>query len=116
MLQLPNSHARHSGNGDSGRRQPDAVLLDQRQWSYVQGRYDLTPRECQIAELICQGLRNGNIAKVLHIKPSTVKTHTRNIYRKVHVQSKISMLLRFVTDARDIASGYRGMDAAPTAD
>lgn len=116
MLQLPNPHAKDISSPDSGRQYAEAVLLDKQQWSYVQGRYELTPRERQIAELICQGLRNGKIAKVLQIKPSTVKTHTRNIYRKVHVQSKISMLLRFVTDTRDLANPYGGMNSASVVD
>jgi DNA-binding NarL/FixJ family response regulator len=106
MLQLPNSQAESLGSGSSGYKQPEVILLNQRQWSYVQNRYNLTPRERQIAELVCKGLRNGSIAKYLQIRPGTVKTHTRNIYRKVHVKSKIAMLLRFITDSRDLASPY----------
>ena len=106
MLQLPNSQTENIGSGDSGYKQPDIILLNEKQWSYVQNRYNLTPRERQIAELVCKGLRNGNIAKYLQIKPGTVKTHTRNIYRKVHVKSKIAMLLRFVTDARDLSAPF----------
>ena len=106
MLQLPNSQTESLGSSSSGYKQPDVILLNQRQWSYVQSRYNLTPRERQIAELVCNGLRNGSIAKYLQIKPGTVKTHTRNIYRKVHVKSKIAMLLRFITDSRDLASPY----------
>ncbi len=106
MLQLPNSQTENTGSSDSGYIQPDVILLDQKQWSYVQNRYNLTPRERQIAELVCKGLMNGNIAKYLRIKPGTVKTHTRNIYRKIHVKSKIAMLLRFVTDSRDLSNPY----------
>lgn len=106
MLQLPNSQTGNITSDDSGYKQPDIILLNQKQWSYVQNRYNLTPRERQVAELVCKGLRNGNIAKYLHIKPGTVKTHTRNIYRKVHVKSKIAMLLRFVTDSRDLSNPY----------
>jgi len=106
MLQLPNSQAENMGSSDAGYKQPDVILLSEKQWSYVQNRYNLTPRERQIAELVCKGLRNGNIAKYLHIKPGTVKTHTRNIYRKVHVKSKIAMLLRFVTDSRDLSDSF----------
>ena len=102
MLQLPNKQSNNIEMTDSGYRKHDVILLNQKQWSYVQNLYNLTPRERQIAELVCKGLRNGNIAKYLHIKPGTVKTHTRNIYRKVHVKSKIAMLLRFVTDSRDL--------------
>ena len=106
MLQLPNSQTESLGSSSSGYKQPDVILLNQRQWSYVQNRYNLTPRERQIAELVCKGLRNGSIAKYLQIKPGTVKTHTRNIYRKVHVKSKIAMLLRFVTDSRDLSDSF----------
>ncbi len=116
MVQLPNSQAANVGSGDSGCKHREVVLLNVKQWSYVQRRYNLTPRERQIAELICQGLRNGNIAKVLRIKPGTVKTHTRNIYRKVRVTSKIAMLLRFVTDAKDLSTQYEGMHSAPAVD
>jgi|SRR4030042_5574901 len=106
MLQLPKSQTENIESGDFSFKQPEIILLNQKQWSYVQNRYNLTPRERQVAELVCKGLRNGNIAKYLHIKPGTVKTHTRNIYRKVHVKSKIAMLLRFVTDSRDISTPY----------
>ena len=116
MPESPNSRAENVRKGDSGYRKPEVVLLDKKQWSYVQNRYSLTPRERQIAELICQGLRNGNIAKILRIRPGTAKTHTRNIYRKVHVKSKIAMLLKFVNDARDLYSPYEGPQVAPVAD
>lgn len=102
MLDSPDSPAETVEKTGSGRKEPTVVLLDKKQWSYVQGRYNLTPREREIAQLICQGLRNGSIAKILRIKPGTAKTHTRNIYRKVRVKSKIAMLLRFFTDSRDL--------------
>ncbi|MHC4628185.1 MAG: LuxR C-terminal-related transcriptional regulator [Planctomycetota bacterium] len=116
MTQSRDLHDDNPGSGGSPDKQPEVILLNERQWSYVQNRYDLTPREREIAELICQGLRNGNIAKALHIRPGTVKTHTRNIYRKVHVRSKIGMLLRFVTDTRDFFNQYEGYHSAPIAD
>ena len=83
------------------------MLLDSRQWSYVRRRYELTPRELQIAELVCRGFRNDRIARDLRIRPGTVKTHVRNIYRKVKVKGKIAMLLRFVNEA----SGPAGLQS-----
>jgi DNA-binding NarL/FixJ family response regulator len=97
-------------NKGDGRRcdgaDPEAmqVLLDGRQWSYVRRRYELTPREVQIAEMVCRGFRNDRIARDLKIRPGTVKTHVRNIYRKVKVKSKIAMLLRFVHEANGPSS------------
>ncbi len=116
MIETPDTqNFKHKTKAAAGSR-PDVILLNDKQWSYVQSRYDLTPRERQIAELICQGHRNGKIASVLRIKPGTVKTHTRNIYRKVHVKSKIGMLLQFVTDTRDLFSQYDGFHPATSTD
>jgi DNA-binding NarL/FixJ family response regulator len=81
---------------------PRAALLNKRQWSYLKKRYHMTPRELQIAQLICQGLGNEEIANRLKIKHGTVKTHVRNLYRKLWVHNKISMLLRFVEDTNGL--------------
>ena len=79
---------------------PSVALIDGKGWLYIQHRYGLTSRERQVAELICQGDKNDAVAQTLSISPGTVKTHLRNIYRKVRVQSKISMLLHFVAAIR----------------
>ena len=106
MHKSPNPPIENVVGGDFRGREYDVILLSEKEWSYVKRRYNLTPRECQIAELICQGLHNGKIAKFLRISPGTVKTHTRNIYRKARVKSKIAMLLRFITDARAISAKF----------
>jgi len=75
------------------------ALIKPARWNYLQNRFDLTKRERQIAELVCQGYRNEDIAGQLDITAGTAKTHIRNIYRKVRVKSKISMLLMFISEA-----------------
>lgn len=104
MMQLPEPQEHNIRTDNRSDCLASLLLLDGRQWLYVQSRYNLTPRERQIAELLCQGLRNCSIAKNLLITPGTVKTHTRNIYRKVRVKSKIAMLLQFISDTRDASS------------
>ncbi len=113
MLELPNPLIENVVGGDSSGKGQETILLNRKEWLYVKKLYSLTPRECQIAELICQGLRNGNIAKYLRISPGTVKTHTRNIYRKARVKSKIAMLLRFITDARVISPKFDQTHVTP---
>lgn len=103
MMQLPNPETENSNFRTQSDSHHKLLLLDGKQWAFVQSQYNLTPRERQIAELICQGLRSCNIARSLRIKPGTVKTHTRNIYRKVRVKSKIAMLLKFVSDTRELS-------------
>jgi len=85
-----------SGADESLYRRPDVSLLDERQWLYVQHRYRLSPRELQVAKHICRGFVNEEVARCLRIRSGTVKTHLRNIYRRIHVTSKIGMLLTFV--------------------
>ena len=79
---------------------PGGVLLDEKEWLFLQKRYHLTPRELQVAILICRGFNNSEIAKALKIRHGTVKTHLRNIYRRARVKSKITLLLRFVEDVK----------------
>lgn len=109
MSQLRNHTTEKVPKNNSSDGTDEILLLSKKQWIYVQSQYSLTPRERQIAELVCQGLRNGKIAKYLNIKPGTVKTHIRNIYRKVKVKSKIAMLLKFVTEARGFSDWHHSI-------
>ena len=77
-------------------KRPDVALLNEEHWFYIQRRFRMSPREVQVAKLVCKGFNNGEIAKNLRIKQGTAKTHLRNIYRRVRVKNKISMLLRIV--------------------
>ncbi len=62
-----------------GRQQPGASssLID-----------PLTPRELEVLALLGRRLTNQEIAEELVVSPSTVKTHTLNIYRKLEVNSR----------------------------
>lgn len=48
----------------------------------------LTPREADVLELLRQGRANAEIALALHISVETVRTHRRNIYRKLGVRTR----------------------------
>lgn len=54
--------------------------------------YDLTTREKDILELIVQGLNNNEIADKLFISIHTVKSHVENIFRKMKVSRRTSLL------------------------
>lgn len=84
--------------GDTLYMQPDVALFDDKQWRYVQRRYHISKRELEVAKLVCQGLVNGDVAKMLNVKPGTVKTHLRSIFAKTHAKNRITMLLRFMDD------------------
>jgi DNA-binding CsgD family transcriptional regulator len=48
----------------------------------------LTPREIELLQLAADGLSGPQIAELLVLSPSTVKTHFENIYRKVGVSDR----------------------------
>ena len=77
---------------------PQVILINNQQWSFLKKYYRMTDRELQIAQYICKGMGNEQIADTLSIRQGTVKTHIRNIYRKTWVRNKIAMLLRFLED------------------
>lgn len=79
------------------------MLLDEHQWLFLKKRYHMTPRELQVAILVCRGFNNDEIAKALKIRQGTVKTHLRNIYRRARVKSKILLLLKFVADVSKLS-------------
>lgn len=116
QMSKPEPFHENPAMNDPNNKKQKLILLDKKQWSYVQDLYNLTPREREIAEQICQGIGNGNIAKNLRIKPGTVKTHTRNIYRKLRVKNKIAMLLKFLTDTRDDTTNYEQSQSFPAID
>ena len=95
----PNKDRRHDDSffGVSSR-----TLLDDKDWLCVQRQYHLTNRELQVAKLVCRGFNNKDITAELKITSGTVKTHIRNIYRRVRIKNKIQMVLKFV----DIATKF----------
>jgi DNA-binding NarL/FixJ family response regulator len=48
----------------------------------------LTPREADVLELLQRGMTNAQIAHTLTIGTETVRTHARNIYRKLGVETR----------------------------
>jgi DNA-binding NarL/FixJ family response regulator len=53
---------------------------------------DLSQRETQVVQLLCEGLSGKEIARHLHISVKTVENHRYNIYRKCHVEGLVGLL------------------------
>jgi DNA-binding CsgD family transcriptional regulator len=92
------------------------ILLNQNQWSYLKAHYRLTNRELQVAKLVCRAFSSKEIANNLKIKHGTVKTHLLNIYRKVHVTSKMALLLTFTDDVSKLSAKSTADSAIPIVD
>lgn len=61
------------------------------------GIEELTEREKEVLDLICEGFRTKEIAEKLFISTHTVESHRRNIMLKLDVRNS-SMLVKFAVD------------------
>ena len=52
----------------------------------------LTPRECEILDLLASGESNKELARRLGISPNTVKTHIARLYEKLGVQRRVQAI------------------------
>jgi DNA-binding NarL/FixJ family response regulator len=52
----------------------------------------LTPRERQIVAVLCEGLCNKTIARQLNITEGTVKQHLVNVFRKLNVTKRTTLM------------------------
>jgi DNA-binding CsgD family transcriptional regulator len=48
----------------------------------------ISPRECEVLELLAAGASNKAIARRLAISPNTVKTHAARLFEKLEAQSR----------------------------
>jgi DNA-binding CsgD family transcriptional regulator len=55
----------------------------------------LTARQIEVSRLIATGLSNKQIGKRLKISEQTVKNHTYAIYRKLTVNNRVELTIRF---------------------
>lgn len=54
----------------------------------------ITPREREIIEFVCRGMKNKEIAAALSITPGTVKVHLMHIFEKTGVKDRFQLALQ----------------------
>ena len=65
-------------------------------WDGVAGMDDLTSREREVLDLLCQGIKPVYIARELRISLGTTNKHIAHIYRKLGVDSKQELLVKLL--------------------
>ena len=50
--------------------------------------FHLTPRQCEVLDLLCQGLTNKQIARKLSLSENTVRVHVQGVYGFLQVSSR----------------------------
>ena len=68
---------------------------------------ELTHREEQVLKLLLAGYRPGEICEGLHIKPTTLGIHRRNIMYKWGVYNTVELVVE------SIRRGYLDVDSLP---
>ena len=55
---------------------------------------NLTTREQQVLKLLVEGLSGPDVARRLGVSENTMRTHIKNVYRKLNVKSRVEMMHR----------------------
>ena len=66
--------------------------------SFSKPAANLTKREKEVLDLLCQGKSYKVIADDLFISPDTVRYHLKNIYKKLQVNSKYEAVIKALKD------------------
>jgi DNA-binding CsgD family transcriptional regulator len=69
---------------------------------------ELSDREREILALVATGATNQQIARALYISPNTVKTHLRNIFAKLGVESRTEATLFAIQRGLVVVEGQEG--------
>jgi DNA-binding NarL/FixJ family response regulator len=56
----------------------------------------LTPRELEVLEMLAEGYSLSQLARRLHVSPSTAKTHTTRIYNKLGAANRAQAVMEAV--------------------
>jgi DNA-binding NarL/FixJ family response regulator len=73
----------------------DAVTINLHQKDIFVKQFAVSPRELDVINLICKGLNSQEIAQKLSVSIETIKTHRKNVYFKLGVNS-VFELVEFV--------------------
>ena len=60
----------------------------------LDSNYNLTDREQEVLEYICEGLNNGEISKILDVSVNTVKVHVSSIIQKLGVEDRTQVVVK----------------------
>ena len=73
---------------ETGLPEENEVIRFERRVKELSEQHGLTAREAEIMALVARGRTRNDICAELFLSENTVKTHARNLYRKLGVHSK----------------------------
>jgi len=66
--------------------------IDEKNIEEFYGKYNISAREKDVIKLLLKGHSNPEIAKELFVSENTVKTHVKNIYKKLNVNNRYQLI------------------------
>lgn len=76
---------------------PKSDMLNQHEEDFFIRQFRLTPTELKIIALLVQGLSSQQIAAQMHTGYETIRSHRKNIYRKLDI-THLSELIAFASE------------------
>jgi DNA-binding NarL/FixJ family response regulator len=86
----------NGGSPMSDRIARKVVLAFQQMGKSSEETENLTQRESEILSYVAKGYHDKEIAEKLFLSSETVRTHLRNIYKKLHVRSRTEATLKYL--------------------
>jgi DNA-binding NarL/FixJ family response regulator len=62
---------------------------------------DLTDREWEVLVWVARGKTNADIARLLHVAPSTIRKHLEHVFEKLGVHTRTAAVARAFVPTRD---------------
>jgi DNA-binding NarL/FixJ family response regulator len=92
--------------------EPETGLFTPARWCQLAAYLELTPRQSEIAQLICQGHAYKAIAQQTGISINTVRMHMRALFPKLGAHDRLSVVLHLIAADRLLRKQTRFREAA----
>lgn len=72
----------------------NALKDEKKTHTSMSAEYNLTDRERDVLDYICEGLNNAEISRILDVSVNTVKVHVSNIIQKLGVEDRTQVVVK----------------------
>jgi len=86
----------------SSLERPGRALFSQSDWAALGRKLNLTKRQLEVAELVCEELTYSDIATRMGISVNTVRMHMRALFFTLGVRDRVGVVLRLVLSHRSL--------------